>query len=377
MSGHVSEPKGEGSCNSISTFKTLNCETEDVTLEHECDACPVHSVVANSRKDGHSIQAHRTYVWDNVDSQVLQCELERISTSRPGLLYNTSGSITHLRDAAYQMDFVIGKFENTCLTAQSGLRMRKIEGDHGLYVRLTIPRSRREVRSPPTAKLTSNVGNTTQHLDFLISHHMQYLHDIQTEHENRLLDAVNNLESKISKTKFNDLIVLSKISGVLAARSVGLLKCRSLESFGNTAVIRQCETVNTEFQVDNSSRCGPQPRFQNWTVGTDGWTLVPYSECRWKTTIVNFHGLPYQSTNNEWIRMRETTTLHRKLLTGHFKEVTFVSTKQFRTAIDREHPASFNLLSELAGTMEEHGVENIETLITHVQQAGQVPEIFS
>lgn len=55
------DPQGEGSWNSVTTFRTLNSEVEEITLEQVCDSCPVANVVgkvSDNRKQGFAVHAH-------------------------------------------------------------------------------------------------------------------------------------------------------------------------------------------------------------------------------------------------------------------------------------------------------------------------------
>jgi hypothetical protein len=77
------------------------------------------------------------------------------------------------------------------------------------------------------------------------------------------------------------------MSSILAARSLKMDNCQSLESFGSTGALRQCQPVILDFDVDNTFRCGPQPKSGKYGIGGDGFILVPYSQCFWKSAVVN------------------------------------------------------------------------------------------
>ena len=74
--------------------------------------------------------------------------------------------------------------------------------------------------------------------------------------------------------------------------------CTSLEVFGSAAIMRQCEYKVYNFKVDNSSTaCGPQPKDGNLTVGRDGFMAIPYTECFWRSSVINFCGEPHEAKN--------------------------------------------------------------------------------
>ncbi len=295
--GYHAEPEGEGSWNSITEFKTLNCEMEEITVEQECSDCPVNSVageIANSRKIGYSIQGQRTYVWGDVGISQKPCEVKRLPR-RFGQIFNESG-VLRLRDPIYLMDFILGPQRNSCEPGQPSVFT--VQGERGMGIQVINKSNyqrRRRSASTPVPMIDSSGPILT--LQEYLPGHLQYMADTSVDHENRIADSLNILECRTSKDRLNQLYTLSKMSGIMAARSLKMDNCQSLESFGSTGVIRQCRPVNIDFGVDNTSRCGPQPKSGDYGISSDGFLLIPYSQCFWKSTVINFRGIPYEARN--------------------------------------------------------------------------------
>jgi hypothetical protein len=216
-------------------FKTLNCEMEEVTLEQECSKCPVNSVtgeITQDRKSGYSIQGHRTYVWGDVGTAPKPCEIKQLP-QRLGQLFNDSGGL-RLRDPTHQMDFILGTERNSCMPGQPSVF--NVQGEQGMGIQIIPKLKNRRVMS--TLAPAMGPSEPTLTLQQFLPKHLQYIADTSVDHENRLADAINVLVCRTSKDRLGQLYTLSKMSGILAARSLKMDKCQSLKSFGSTGVLR-------------------------------------------------------------------------------------------------------------------------------------------
>jgi hypothetical protein len=41
------------------------------------------------------------------------------------------------------------------------------------------------------------------------------------------------------------------------------------------------------------TNCGPEPKFENYTIGKDGFSLHPFEECFWANSFINLNGKLY------------------------------------------------------------------------------------
>jgi hypothetical protein len=145
-----------------------------------------------------------------------------------------------------------------------------------------------------TEKLTDlpkDIQEFNQILQFQIGKmHEQYKQRIETEHENRLAKEIREMYCQLSNMKKIQAIILSQTNGILAAAALGLPVCSRIQGFGQTMVLQQC-AVKTISLTAVETQCGFQPYFTyaegNFTIGMDGWSIHPYSDCFWKSQYVN------------------------------------------------------------------------------------------
>ncbi|EFX75157.1 hypothetical protein DAPPUDRAFT_108213 [Daphnia pulex] len=187
--------------------------------------------------------------------------------------------------------------------------------------------------------------------------HEQYKQRIETEHENRLAKEIREMYCQLSNMKKIQAIILSQTNGILAATALGLPVCSRIQGFGQTMVLQQC-AVKTISLTAVETQCGFQPYFAyaegNFTIGMDGWSIHPYSECFWKSQYVNLNGNPFSWEHNgsygEWVKQKPTIhTTHLDLI-AEFEELKL---NDFDFAL-KAHPAhnvmemeQLNILNDL------------------------------
>lgn len=310
----------------------------------------------------------------------------RVRTQLPcmekGQLYIKTGTL-RVRYKQHQMDFILGPPTEACvkehpmLWSVAGKSKMLIamydEGGHPLFSvnRRSWKEQQGRGRVPRGIPLNKSITNVTipvLTLEKYFPEHPQYIRDTLIEQENKIADAINSLECQVSKGRLSTLYVLSRASGVLAARFMELDSCQSVQSLGLTAVIGQCRPITFDFTVENSSKCGPQPRAGNWSVSPDGFMVVPFSECLWKTKVINFRGEPYQLRDGDWRPLAPNSVAHLKLLAAHFKMELDLPGELLSAAIEKEHSLTFSLLNQLAGTMEEHGISHVLSFAQSVEK---------
>ncbi|OWA52477.1 hypothetical protein BV898_16930 [Hypsibius exemplaris] len=346
----------------------------EVMLEEGCAGCPIHlstNELAENRNVGYSIQDQRTFVWSAVGTEQKPCDLKRMMV-RSSCLYNDSG-VLRLRNTDKQMDFVLSARRKTC--QNDGVEVFSVKGVNPMSILiLEWPSAGRWRRAT-----NSSLGGKDDALSLqqLLPEYMQYMLDTVVDYGNRLADAINELNCRAGKDRLNTLYILTKVSGILAARSVRLTNYQSLESFGATGVIRQGRSVKLDFKVDNSSQCRPQPRVGDYGIGHDGFLVVPYSECLWKSSVVNFNGNPYKSRNEEWRKIRSTLLAESHAILVHFTTPVDLSGNMLSAAMEQEHTRTFNLLSEWPVHWRKMCVDNIRRLVESWEKVVLIPDIFA
>ena len=64
-------------------------------------------------------------------------------------------------------------------------------------------------------------------------------------------------------------------------------------------VITQCRAQQVNFTT-TITECGPQPRYENYTLSISGWELVKFSPCYHISNFVNFNGKARQFSKGDW-----------------------------------------------------------------------------
>jgi hypothetical protein len=181
----------------------------------------------------------------------------------------------------------------------------------------------------PDTDLPKNIQEFNSFVQFQIGKmHEQYKISVEIEHENRLAKEIRDMYCQVSSMKRNQAIILSQTNGILAASTLGLPICSRIQGIGQTMILQQCAIKTVSLTAIETS-CGFQPFFayaeNNFTVGMDGWSIHPYSDCFWKTHYVNLNGNPYAWEHNgssgEWIKQKPTIhTTHLELI-AEFEEL--------------------------------------------------------
>ena len=150
-------------------------------------------------------------------------------------------------------------------------------------------------------------------LDYL---HRQWQADITVQQLNALATDIDVLDCRGDKARNERAWLLAKHSPILAAKALDLKECYHLRSFGETAILSQCERKLVVFAVMEDS-CGPQPFFRNLTIADDGKTLRPASICYWQGGTVNFEGRPYEAINDTWVPVEASFSAKLSRLDAH------------------------------------------------------------
>ena len=161
----------------------------------------------------------------------------------------------------------------------------------------------------PEINFTSNIDAKEP---LLLRHH-QFIEDQSVINENVIENELkriycNNLQSARYTTT-----LIAESSGLLAARANNLPLCHRLKPLGDYFLIQKC--ISMEIRVEaKQTRCGFEPYYENQTIGRDGFSLHPFSECFWEDGIVNLNGKTYRwkQETREWIFVE--TTHHQETL---------------------------------------------------------------
>ena len=238
----------------------------------------------------------------------------------------------------------------------------------------------------------SKLPTTIERFDELVKFHISKMHEqyrirTETDHANILAKEIRDLYCQLSASKRNHAITLSQTNGLLAASAIGLPICSRIQGLGQTMLLQQCEIKTVSISAVET-QCGFQPFFTyasaNFTVGMDGWSIHPYSDCFWKTNYVNLNGNAFawehNATSGEWIRQNPTVyTTHLELI-AEFEELQlndFDFALKAHLAHDVMEMEQLNILNDLVGRL--HGMETktLSDIVVTEEQDNNIGTMFS
>ena len=197
--------------------------------------------------------------------------------------------------------------------------------------------------------------------------HRFYLENRALERENILAKEITDVVCQMHRMKRELIIALASSSGILAAKSAGILRpCARLQNNGENLILQQCQQTRADFSAIRTP-CGYEPFYNNHSISTDGYSLVPFTECLWRNNIVNFNGQGYTFKDNDWHLVEFTTKPQAmKINTTTFKEE---EDKEIRY-VNNRHPIyedlildNDNLLNEIKGHATHQGHRSIKPLL--------------
>ncbi|KAK4045288.1 hypothetical protein OUZ56_032826 [Daphnia magna] len=235
------------------------------------------------------------------------------------------------------------------------------------------------IKGETESGLPQNIEEFSDKIKFEISKmHEQYKISIETEHENKLAKEIRE------KTQ---AVILAQSNGILAASAHGLPICTRLQGFGQAMTLQQCETKRI-FISAKESKCGFQPFFtyedKNCTIGVDGWSIHPYSDCFCKTHLVNFNGFHHtwenNSTDGEWVKQKANIHMPNLDLITEFEELHL---NDFDYSL-KSHPVhetmemeQLNILNDLVGLMQESNSKSGSDKVMSEKQDNHIGTMFS
>jgi hypothetical protein len=149
--------------------------------------------------------------------------------------------------------------------------------------------------------------------------------------------------------------------------------CSRLQGFGETLLLQQCREQRANITAKETT-CGFQPFFSynniNCTIGMDGWSIHPFSDCFWQTHLVNINGKPYMwihtDGKNEWIEQKPNLHSTNLELIAEFEELPlndFDFTLKAHPAHETSNLEQLNILNDLMGRIQETNTNSFSTVV--------------
>jgi len=352
---HDKRPEGGPVWPWNSNYTMTNCMVKDVMMEQECENCPIISPLGslgNKTKTKSAVYNHLTIVWDDFLNRESNCELKVIAEGT-GLLYNKKGEHpARLRDHTRQLDFLLDNPEASPCPSTMKFNASRLKGSTNIFVFYGLPQN------------STGKSDNKDAIPELLSAHLQYEDDSMIERLNVLANEINLLDCEIRKNKRDQIIATARQDNLLAARQLGLQVCQTVQANELTAIVHQCQKLEAEFIVE-VTRCGPQPRFGNYSIAYDGWRLVPFLACRYTTGLVPLNGDLYRNENNTWIPIEANMKLSHQSFIDNFdieadEALRFIP--QGQATHDLMYTDQVNVIADLTSTMRENNVESFSQM---------------
>ena len=217
--------------------------------------------------------------------------------------------------------------------------------------------------------------------------HEQFKEGLQVEHENKLAEESRKIYCELLKVKRNQAILLAQTNGILAAAALGLTVCARLKGLGQTILVQQCAAKKINITAVETE-CGFQPYFSlnemNYTVGTDGWSMHPFSDCFWKGVHINLNGKTFtwqfSNNNGDWLEQEPSIHFSHLDLITEFQEVKL---NDFNYEL-KAHPAhnlndleNINILNDLIGRIEDSNSNSLGEVVISRQQNTDFGNMFT
>ena len=345
------DPPTEGAWFDTKFNVKVNCAVEEVTLyqEEEDTAFETLLGVADPNK-GFLSHNHMTLIWDATVTSVVEHKLRLLVVGTARIVTGEKPGTFRIMDERKQIDFHIKKNER-CVPSTTMCTLKDnvydIISEPNLIAHVLAYNSR-SVQKLLEHDLQELLGNRSQVPEQLTGAHVQYIRDKLTENENNMVDLITQVQCDVEWNHQVQALIAAQYNGWLAADILGLPNCSKIIAFGRTALVQKCESVKADFRAE-VTKCGPQPKYKNYTINTDGWELIPFSQCYWANGLVNFNGKPYRYQDKEWTAApAEVITAERK--PGHtFK----FEDEDLLTYEHRNNPAYMHSLSSQMGVVSE------------------------
>jgi hypothetical protein len=220
---------------------------------------------------------------------------------------------------------------------------------------------------------------TDEDAEQLASEHRIFLDHTINRHINVLAEELKEVYCQVSELQRHQVFLLAQTNGLLAARALELPQCDRIESSGMSLILQRCSSRIINITA-KETRCGPQPYYVNeynesFTIGKDGWSLHPFSECFWNGQFVNLNGLTFSYMDGKWKRQYPNIHLHKIKVVTKFKDIPANDLDfaiRHHESYEMHNLEQLNVISELMSQMQETNANSISDLVMDVQTKSNV-----
>ncbi|KAK4007671.1 hypothetical protein OUZ56_012824 [Daphnia magna] len=125
----------------------------------------------------------------------------------------------------------------------------------------------------------------------------------------------------------------------------------------------KCTPTTVNFTTDTTA-CGPQPPFNNFTIGRCGWELAAFTPCYWARIFVNFNDKPHAYRNNTWQLVKAFVVIPQRDLADAFRyqDVNFFDYQhQTNPAYTEVLISPMDIITDITASMNKHSITGPNT----------------
>ncbi len=338
---------------------SIGCMLEEIKLVHDAGDEEVNTPLGHVEiAAGNYSHNHLTLIWNPEYATKLDHSTRMLESGFATMSNSSRKDVYLLEDSDKQLAYHVYPVQR-CLVPDCVNRTDAygIVGSRDLFI--TVKPAKNPRLTPPKISLTAKVFNkssTTEAFNFKIQSRLQYIKDQLLFQENELARAIRSLQCDLRKTRHDQAASTAQYNGWLAASHLDLPKCTKLAARGNTVTAVKCLPTTVDFSTE-VTKCGAQPRYNNYTINQDGWELVAYNPCYWTTGFVNFNGKPHVYQNNSWNEIYPKIIIPLAELSHSFRfeDINpFVFNPRNNPAYTDATHDHINIMADIAAAMNEH-----------------------
>ncbi|EFX74023.1 hypothetical protein DAPPUDRAFT_109336 [Daphnia pulex] len=355
------EPVEDGWWLETVTVETINCAVEKIQLYQETEgesfSTPLGIAPATAGSISHN---HLTLIWDKTFTVKSEPKARLVESGVAIIITTGTSNKFRMHDEEKELEFHIQITNKRCLPPLTTCDVKAdafdVIGQPKLYIFTTpiIPKNsslEEGSRKRPVLKEDASID---------VVANFQYFRDQLLDNANDLTQEIENLQCEKRKATHERVVSTAQFNGWLAASMVNLPKCTKLSAFGKTVLAITCKVRNVSFAAEVTN-CGPQPKFEKYTINRDGWELVPFSPCYWSVGFINFNDKPYAYSNGTWRPIVAQVVVPTQTLAHSFR---YNEVKYF-DYVHQSNPAyndalldSMNVLADIVSTINDHSAGN-------------------
>lgn len=212
----------------------------------------------------------------------------------------------------------------------------------------------------------------------------QFLQSRTTEEVNLLANEIRMNYCEIKRVMRGQVISLSLLDGILAAKTMGMKTCDRITTDGELSILQTCQKKEIEIKV-KQTKCGIQAIYTDengvsYSIAKNGYQLVPFTPCLNQHSILNLNGKFYSYRNGEFTEEKPNIHPNSLKLIAYFDILPLFQYdigSHFEEKQDHFTSERLEVLNYLISTMREANSETLDGLIFQKQTKSNLISAFS